>query len=212
MRPAGLAPVLVFAALSLASVPIFAEPKSASDTPAVRSGSSPESAFDRRRTFVGVVGFAALVFGLTGLWLVRRSRRNANVTPEVIPVATPPTERAPEPAPPSSRAAMQCPTCREEYDTDARFCKFDGNRLIAVRIGNDPRGPTGGICPVCGQGYDPGVPLCPIHHEELVPAPVFNAGRRASGSYPKICPTCGIQYPNGSGFCGADGAALVTIN
>ena len=107
---------------------------------------------------------------------------------------------------------MQCPTCREEFGLEARFCKLDGNRLVPVRVGTEARGPTGGICPICGQGFDPGVPVCPVHQEELVPAPVYNAARQSSGSYPKICPTCGIQYQNGSGFCGADGSALVTVN
>jgi hypothetical protein len=56
------------------------------------------------------------------------------------------------------------------------------------------------------------VQICPVHQEELVPAPVYHAAQRMGGSYPKICPTCGVQYPNGSGFCGNDGSALETIN
>jgi hypothetical protein len=206
--------VLAFAAYLAASASVSAlEPPGRSDAPAVRASASSAGASDRRRTFVGVVGFAALVFGLAGLWLVRRSRRRARVEPEVAAAGPVSTEVKADPAiSPASGAAMQCPTCREEYGLDARFCKLDGNRLVAVRTGTDARGPTGGICPVCGQGFDPGIPVCPAHGEELVPAPVYNAGRRISGSYPKICPTCGIQYPSGSGFCGADGSALVTIN
>lgn len=167
---------------------------------------------DRRRTFIAVVGLAALAFGATGLYLMRRKKRQEHVPePEepVVEAAIEPTSK-----PPASSAplmVMICPTCLEQYPVDARFCKLDGNRLVALREGADPRGPTGGVCPICCQGYDPGVVVCPQHQEDLIPAPIHLA-QRASGSYPKICPTCGVQYPIGSGFCGADGSVLVTVN
>jgi hypothetical protein len=165
---------------------------------------------------VGIVGGALLVFGVVGAWLALRSRRRQ---PEEAPTA----ETEPAPPAPAAIAAprvavavktgvlLQCPTCRRDYGPDALFCSRDGNRLVPVRDGLE-RGPTGGVCPVCKQGYDPGVHVCPIHEEELIPAPLFEADPDSSGTSPKICPTCGVQYRNGSGFCGADGSALVTVN
>lgn len=209
-------------AAAAAFVPCSILRAASEDPPATRSAQSREghaTAADRRRTFVGVVGFAALVLGLAGLWLVRRSRRPlAEPATAEAPVPSPVVTRlrtssAPrEPAGPGAEAVLLCPTCRAEYGPESRFCKFDGNRLVAVSRGTDTRGPAGGICPVCEQGYDPGVVSCPVHDEELVPAGAHRAPERPSGQYPKICPTCGVQYPNGSGFCGADGSALVTVN
>lgn len=172
---------------------------------------------DRRRLFVGVVGLAALVFGITGLWLLRRQKARAQASPDPVPAAPAPlvtrvvaAARPPE-APAPADAVMLCPTCRAEYRAPARFCKFDGNRLVLGQS-SEGRGPSGGVCPVCEQGFDPGITECPLHDEELVPAGAPHSAERPSGQYPKICPTCGVQYPNGSGFCGADGSALVTVN
>jgi hypothetical protein len=170
-----------------------------------------EGSTDRKCMFVAIVGLAALGFGVAGLYLLRRRSRAAKADhppprpePAIEPVSKPPQSSAP--------MVMLCPTCLEQYPgADARFCKLCGNRLVALREGADPRGPTGGVCPICSQGYDPGVVICPQHQEELIPAPIHLA-QRTSGSYPKICPTCGVQYPIGSGFCGADGSALVTVN
>lgn len=184
------------------------------DPPDAAGQSQAHAASDRRRVFVGVVGFAALVFGLAGLWMVRRSRRAPERGEQSAPPPTVVVKRtaAEPPRPPSAAGSMICPTCRGEYGAESRFCKLDGNRLVAAREGADARGPSGGVCPVCEQGYDPGIASCPVHDEELVPAGIRHAEERPSGQYPKICPTCGVQYPNGSGFCGADGSALVTVN
>lgn len=171
---------------------------------------APKRASDGKRTFIAVVGLAALAFGATGLYLMRRKKRQEQA-PEPEPTVEAAIEPTSKPPASSSPMVMICPTCLEQYPVDARFCKLDGNRLVALREGADPRGPTGGVCPICCQGYDPGVVVCPQHQEDLIPAPIHLA-QRASGSYPKICPTCGIQYPIGSGFCGADGSALVTVN
>lgn len=195
----------------VAAQPSAAPSASAAEAARVDRQRAEVRAAERRRIFIGVVGFAALVFGLTGLLLVRRSRRNGKLQ-EPEPSALAPVVARVEAtsAPPAGK--MVCPTCREEYEATARFCKSDGNRLVPVREGVDPRAPTGGICPVCAQGYDPGVPVCPVHQEELVPAGLAREAPESRSSYPKICPTCGVQYSGRSGFCGADGSALVTIN
>lgn len=211
-----LAAAATFADGSILWAASRAQPRPTHDS--AQSAPSQTRASDRRRVFVGVVGFAALVLGLSGLWLVRRSRQKAQPTPPAEPISPSPIVtrvEVPPPARPSSPAAealMLCPTCRTEYGRESRFCKLDGNRLVAVRDGADTRGPTGGVCPVCEQGFDPGVASCPVHDEELVPAGAHRAQERPSSQYPKICPTCGVQYQNGSGFCGADGSALVTVN
>lgn len=206
---------LAFAAALTVSSISSAGPDPVPGLPAVsaqRAATGAQRAQERRRTFVFFVGFASVVLGLAGLWLLQRSRARKARPPVVEPVTIKPAEPSEAVPRPVVGAAMVCPTCRSEYTAEARFCKFDGNRLISLRAGTDPRGPTGGICPVCGQGYDPGVASCPVHQEELVPAALYQAHERSSGSFPKICPTCGVQYPNGSGFCGADGSALVTVN
>jgi hypothetical protein len=165
---------------------------------------------DRRRTFVAVVGGLALLLGGIGLVLVLRSRRR-----RARQSLEPP---APAPSPvslpiPSTPGAMVCPTCRDEYPPEAIYCPTDGNRLVRLQDGADPRGPTGGICPVCGQGFDPGIMLCPTHEEEVVPPAVYFAMRESDPPFDKkICPVCGAQYSGQSGFCGTDGAALVPVN
>lgn len=164
---------------------------------------------DRRRTFVAIVGGLALVLGAAGLVLVLRNRRKrarGSAAPEGVPTAIAAAVAA-------TPGAMVCPTCREEYPPDAVYCPTDGNRLVRLQEGADARGPTGGICPICGQGFDPGVSVCPTHDEELVPPAVYFAMRESDPPFDKkICPVCGAQYSGQSGFCGADGAALVPIN
>lgn len=163
----------------------------------------------RRRWFVAIVGGLALALGLVGLTLVLRGRKKRDDTE---PTAAAPTavERR-EPA--SERGVMACPTCREEYPPDAQFCPNDGNRLVRLQDGGDPRAPSGGICPVCGQGFDPGIVVCPTHEEELLPPAAYFAMRDSEPPVDKkICPVCGAQYPGQSGFCGTDGAALVPVN
>lgn len=177
-----------------------------------RSVVARDAARARKRRFIAILGGAALLLGIVGLLLVRRSRRQHAVTSpdEAEPPAT--GEPGARPAA-SGQRGMICPTCREEYPADAGFCAMDGNRLIPAEEGVDPRGPTGGVCPVCGQGFDPGVQICPKHDEELVPAAVFMADReQAPMPTKRICPICGTQYPGDSQFCGADGAALVPVN
>jgi hypothetical protein len=164
---------------------------------------------DRRRTFVAIVGGLALLLGVAGLVLVLRSRRK-RARESLVPAGAPAPPGVPAPGTPG---AMVCPTCREEYPPDAVYCPTDGNRLARLQDGADARGPTGGICPICGQGFDPGVTLCPTHDEELVPPAVYFAMRESDPPFDKkICPVCGAQYPGQSGFCGADGAALVPVN
>jgi RNA polymerase subunit RPABC4/transcription elongation factor Spt4 len=158
------------------------------------------------RWVVGVAGAAALLLGLLGIFLVRRSRDAAGAPlPEVTP-SRPRAALAPE-------TAKACPTCREEFPPEAEFCPNDGNRLVP-QSSLDP-GPGGSVCPVCGRGFNPGTATCPDHGEELVPAAAF-ARAPAPGSTPTIgrtiCPVCGKQDSGDTRFCGECGAAVVPIN
>jgi hypothetical protein len=165
----------------------------------------------RRRTlFVGVVGGAALLLGIMGLVLVRRSRR-APPSTRSAPRAAAPLSTGTLPLTPPPRGTF-CPTCREEYAPEAQFCPTDGNRLVPIQQGTNPL-QTGSVCPVCGQGFDPGVNVCPKHDEPLVPPAVY-AARNAPAPVitRKICPVCGTQYGGESQFCGQCGASLVPVN
>ncbi|MEZ4219879.1 MAG: hypothetical protein R3B13_03050 [Polyangiaceae bacterium] len=181
---------------------LFAVAPPATAQSAARSGTS------NRQIFVGIVGALALVVGVAGAYASLRRRRRATAT------ETPPAAPTVAIVTPPSAAHMVCPTCRAEYEAGDRFCKRDGNRLIAAPETSDPRAPSGGVCPVCDHGYDPGVSTCPSDGEELVPWALCQ--RRSEPSiepdFSKICPTCGIQYPSGSGFCQSDGTALVMVN
>jgi len=165
----------------------------------------------RRILFVGVVGGTALVLGLLGFALVQHSRRKP-LEPEIRPArARLPAAITPTNLPPLAKV---CPTCREEYPTEAAFCPNDGNRLVAARANPEPTSPSGGVCPICGQGYDPGVLTCPKHGEELLPAAMQASMRPAAEGLiiKKICPVCGTQYSGESQFCGSCGASLVPVN
>jgi hypothetical protein len=161
----------------------------------------------RRRTlFVGVVGGAALLLGIMGLVLVRRSRRSPPSTRSAPRAAPPP------PAAPAAPRGTFCPTCREEYAPDAQFCPRDGNRVVPLQQATNPLS-AGSVCPICGQGFDPGVAVCPKHDEPLVPPAVYAARSAAAPAVTrKICPVCGTQYGGESQFCGQCGASLVPVN
>ena len=199
---------LTFSASLLTARPApCAEPSAVDRPPPAHAVAS-----DRRRIFVGVVGFLALVLGSVGFYLVRRQRKNE------APPALPPPQPSPAPdvatvqeAAPSGMV-MVCPTCRRELEPEARYCKFDGNRLVGVQDGVELRGPSGGICPTCEHGFDPGVATCPTHGEELVPWALWQEEAGEEDGMRKICPVCGSQYAGSSGFCGADGTALETVN
>lgn len=164
----------------------------------------------RRILFVGVVGGAALLLGVLGLFLVRRSRR-APLSVRSAPRAASAPTMAAAPAPVAPRGTY-CPTCREEYSPESQFCPTDGNRLVPIQEVTNPL-QTGSVCPVCGQGFDPGVSVCPKHDEPLVPPAVY-AARNAPAPLitKKICPVCGTQYGGESQFCGQCGASLVPVN
>jgi hypothetical protein len=171
-----------------------------------RSAIARDNVQRRRILFVSVIGGAALVLGLLGLWMARQGRAQ----PEPEDPAKP--ERDGES--PGARNVKVCPTCREEYPSEATFCPNDGNSLVRAEGPLDPASPAGGVCPVCGHGYDPGVTVCPKHQEELVPYSVYAARRGVAGPVitHKICPLCGTQYPGDSEFCGKCGALLVPVN
>lgn len=180
----------------------------ASESMGAREVVARDEAPSQSRWFVGIAGACALVLGVLGVLLVRRSRRSADVPP--------PEELASRPRAPASRGtAKACPTCREEFPPEAEFCPNDGNRLVEQSsLGT---GPGGAVCPVCGRGFNPGTTTCPEHGEELVPAAAF-VPSRAPGLASTvvitrtICPVCGKQYSSETRFCGECGAAVVPIN
>jgi hypothetical protein len=157
----------------------------------------------KTRWFVGIAGACALVLGVLGLLLVRRSRRTAEPPPSDGP------SRPRAAADPSG--AKACPTCREEFGPEAEFCPNDGNRLVAqVALGT---GPGGSVCPVCGRGFNPGTQSCPEHGEELIPASAYAPVRMKTMIVTRtICPVCGTQYTGETRFCGECGAAVVPVN
>lgn len=177
----------------------------ASSTIGARSGVAEDEAHTKKIAFVAVVGGLSLSLGLLGLLIVVRGRRRGPTKP--IPTRPP----SAAPGGPTPRAAKVCPTCREEYPSNAEFCASDGNRLVVLTPGTAV-GPIGGVCPVCGQGYDPGVEVCPKHQEPLVPAAAVTERRQVPPFSHKICPICGTQFPGDSQFCGRCGAALVPVN
>lgn len=181
----------------------------ASESMGAREVVARDEAPGKTRWFVGIAGACALVLGLLGFLLVRRSRQ----APDSVPAPDAPSRpRAPLPVGGGTKA---CPTCREEFPPEAEFCPNDGNRLVSqATLG---AGPGGSVCPVCGRGFNPGTSVCPEHGEELVPAAAFTAARPpalASTMFitRTICPMCGKQYTSETRFCGECGAAVVPIN
>lgn len=181
----------------------------ASGSIGARDARAVDDARARRQLFIGVVGGASLLLGLTGLALVLRRRKSPLEPP---PEDEPPARAPAVPREPAAVGPMVCPTCREEYPAGAGFCAADGNRLVPFDEDAGARGPTGGVCPVCGQGFDPGVDACPEHDEPLVPVAVYRAQRAAAATTHTICPMCGTQYPGDAKFCGKDGATLLPLN
>jgi RNA polymerase subunit RPABC4/transcription elongation factor Spt4 len=159
---------------------------------------------NQSRWFVGAAGGSALLLGLLGLWLVRRSRAAAE---RVTADGLPPTPRAAR----ALDSTKACPTCREEFPSEAEFCPNDGNRLVPQSVLSV--GPGGSLCPVCGRGFNPGTNVCPEHGEELVPAAAFVPVRAPTLLVTRtICPVCGKQFGGEIRFCGECGAAVVPIN
>jgi hypothetical protein len=155
----------------------------------------------KTRVFVAMAGALALLLGIAGLIVVRRSRRAA----AAAAAEAPPYPRA------ASASSKACPTCREEFPPEAEFCPKDGNRLVPQT--SLAVGPGGSVCPVCGRGFNPGTLTCPEHPEELVPAAAFAAaGAPATATTRSICPMCGSQFSGEIRFCGECCAALVPIN
>lgn len=187
----------------------------ASETMGAREVVARDEAPNRTRWFVGIAGGCAVLLGLLGLVLVRRSRSAPSSGPRVAPATPPPPAPPPAPLAPAMKA---CPTCREEYPAMAEFCPNDGNRLVwQTALG---KGPGGSVCPVCGRGFNPGTSICPEHGEELVPAAVLAPPERnptlaSTLVIPvtrTICPLCGRQYTGETRFCGDCGAAVVPVN
>jgi RNA polymerase subunit RPABC4/transcription elongation factor Spt4 len=185
----------------------------ASESMGAREVVARDEAPSRTRWFVGVAGGSALLLGLLGLLLVRRSRKAAQAANDAAASSRPrPVAQVPGPS-----GTKACPTCREEFPPMAEFCPNDGNRLVSQNsLGS---GPGGSVCPVCGRGFNPGTSVCPEHGEELVPAAVFAAQPNPALTSTlviaitrTICPLCGKQYSIETRFCGECGAAVVPIN
>jgi hypothetical protein len=178
----------------------------ASESMGAREVVARDEAPSRTRWFVGIAGACALLLGVLGMLLVKRSRRLSEA---------PPAEEVSRPHAALLASGKACPTCREEFPPEAEFCPNDGNRLVAhTTLGT---GPGGSVCPVCGRGFNPGTSVCPEHGEELVPAAAFTAGRNPTLASTlvitrTICPVCGKQYSGETRFCGECGAAVVPIN
>lgn len=176
----------------------------ASESMGAREVVARDEAPGKTRWFVGIAGGCALVLGILGLLLVRRSRR----VPDA-PISDAPSR--PQPAAPSP-SAKGCPTCREEFPAEAEFCPNDGNRLVAQTT--LAAGPGGSVCSVCGRGFNPGTLTCPEHGEELVPASAYVPPARLQTLFitRTICPVCGTQYTSETRFCGECGAGVVPVN
>lgn len=176
----------------------------ASESMGAREVVARDEAPSQSRWFVGAAGASAVVLGLLGLWLVRRSRNAA----EALGTEELPSGPRVAPAPEGAKA---CPTCREEFPPEAEFCPNDGNRLVTSSVLSV--GPGGSVCPVCGRGFNPGTTVCPEHGEELVPAAAFVPARAETVVVTRtICPVCGKQYGGEIRFCGECGAGVVPIN
>ncbi len=176
----------------------------ASESMGAREVVARDDAPSKTRWFVGIAGACALVLGCLGVLLVRRGRRASEE-----PLADLPSR--PRVALVGAGGGKACPTCREEFPSEAEFCPNDGNRLVAqATIGS---GPSGSVCPVCGRGFNPGTLSCPEHGEELVPARSLPPPRMQTLFVTRtICPVCGTQYTNETRFCGDCGAAVVPVN
>lgn len=184
----------------------------ASESMGAREVVARDEAPGKTRWFVGIAGACALVLGLLGLLLVKRTRRPS----EEPPVDAPSRPRSSSPlaasAGGSASGTKACPTCREEFPPEAEFCPNDGNRLVAqTTLG---AGPGGSVCSVCGRGFNPGTNTCPEHGEELVPASAYSPPARLQTMFitRTICPLCGTQYTSETRFCGDCGAAVVPVN
>jgi RNA polymerase subunit RPABC4/transcription elongation factor Spt4 len=175
----------------------------ASESMGAREVVARDEAPGKTRWFIGVAGACALVLGILGLLLIRRSRRAAEQ-----PISESPSRPRAAAGPSGAKA---CPTCREEFPPEAEFCPNDGNRLVAqVTLGT---GPGGSVCPICGRGFNPGTQSCPEHGEELIPASAYAPARMKTMIVTRtICPVCGTQYTSETRFCGECGAGVVPVN
>jgi hypothetical protein len=145
-----------------------------------------DSARQRRRTFLVIVGGVAAALGVVALAFWRRGKRR------------PPVERATE-APPlpnvmlfestTSAASMGCPKCESSYPTGTGFCASDGAALVPSKR-----------------------PVAPAIAEEEAPVSSDRPSRAKVEDLAKICPTCGDRFVEDAGFCGKDGTQLVPIN
>ncbi len=140
----------------------------ASDSLGAREVVARDEGSSRTRWFVAAVGGAALLLGIIGLVLVRRTRR---------PAASdlPADEHETGPHTPPAREAKACPTCRTLFPPEAEFCPNDGSRLVsqtgpaALAPPDTGRVVTRSICPMCGAQFTGDIRFCGECSAAVVP-------------------------------------------
>jgi DNA-directed RNA polymerase subunit RPC12/RpoP len=88
---------------------------------------------------------------------------------------------------------VKCPTCGEENDPSAKFCKACGTKFVP------PVPPKSIICPHCGTENELSAKFCYDCGKELV-APAVSKG--------VTCPQCGTENQAGAKYCSDCGTAL----
>jgi hypothetical protein len=134
-----------------------AAPAVASQSIGAASAVAEDRAKPRKRLFVVLVGVAAGVLLLVGVWVVMRARRAAKVRAQrfaerrakeqaaaspkadapaiAMQVAAPrPAQAAPSAPPPAPPAPSKtiCPVCGTQYGSESRFCGRDGATLMPL--------------------------------------------------------------------------------
>ncbi len=116
----------------------------------------------------------SIVFGVAGVWLVRRRRQPALPAPANLPPTSLPTPNR-----------LVCPTCGGEFRPNQLFCPADGAALVPKPLSSSvPSAAPGAsehpaapmdtpasrkICPLCGTHYPPESRFCGNDGAALVP-------------------------------------------